>query len=59
MLCNRPAEFGQPKVERSGNIPFNSRVAPGDPLGWGPTQKLPARKNKKKIDPNGALMKHR
>ena len=41
MLCNRPNEMGQQrKPERSGPEPFNSRVFPGEPLGWNPTIKL-------------------
>ena len=49
MLCNRPNEFGlQRKPERSGNLPFNSRVNQMEPLGWNPTQKLLPRSKKKK-----------
>jgi len=59
MLCNRPTESGQPKVASSGVQPFKSVVTKGDPLGWGPTQKLKPRNTKKKIDPNGALAKHK
>jgi hypothetical protein len=41
MLCNRPNELGQQrKPERGGQIPFNSRVYPEEPLGWNPTKKL-------------------
>jgi len=38
MLCNRPNEFGQQKKpDRSGNVPFNSRVNIVEPIGWNPT----------------------
>jgi len=41
MLCNRPNEFGQQRAaERTGNMPFNSRVDPKVPSGWNPTPKL-------------------
>ena len=44
MLCNRPNEFGQQRQpERSGNLPFNSRVDPKIPIGWNPTLKLQPR----------------
>jgi hypothetical protein len=37
MLCNRPNEFGNArKADRSGNLPFNSRVNPAEPVGWNP-----------------------
>ena len=37
MLCNRPNEFGNArKADRSGNLPFNSRVNPLEPVGWNP-----------------------
>ena len=49
MLCNRPNEFGQQKrPERTGQEPFNSRVTPGEPLGWNPAAKLLPRQTKKK-----------
>ena len=49
MLCNRPNEFGKKVPERSGDIPFNSRVDPKIPIGWNPTAKLlPRTTNKKK-----------
>jgi len=49
MLCNRPNEFGQArKAERTGALPFNSRVNPPEPVGWNPTQKLQAKGNRKK-----------
>jgi len=49
MLCNRPNEFGQQKrPERTGLEPFNSRVTPGEPLGWNPSMKLLPRQAKKK-----------
>ena len=49
MLCNRPNEFGQQKrPERTGLEPFNSRVTPGEPLGWNPSMKLLPRNTKKK-----------
>ena len=48
MLCNRPNEFGKKVPERSGNIPFNSRVNPLEPIGWNPTAKLQPRANKKR-----------
>lgn len=49
MLCNRPNEFGQQKrPERTGLEPFNSRVTPGEPLGWNPAAKLLPRQSKKK-----------
>jgi len=41
MLCNRPNEFGGPRApERTGQIPFNSRVDPKVPIGWNPAPKL-------------------
>ena len=41
MLCNRPNEFGGQRVaERTGNIPFNSRVDPKVPIGWNPPPRL-------------------
>ena len=49
MLCNRPNEFGQQrKPDRSGNLPFNSRVNPLEPVGWNPCAKLQPKVNKKK-----------
>ena len=49
MLCNRPNEFGlQRKPERSGNLPFNSRVNNPEPIGWNPTAKLLPKSSKKK-----------
>ena len=49
MLCNRPNEFGQQRrPERTGLEPFNSRVTPGEPLGWNPAAKLLPRQSKKK-----------
>ena len=49
MLCNRPNEFGlQRKPERSGNLPFNSRVNNPEPIGWNPTAKLLPKSTKKK-----------
>lgn len=62
MLCNRPNELGQQrKPDRQGgdNLPFNSRVVPEVPLGWNPTKKLFPKTNRKKIDPNSILVKHR
>jgi len=61
MLCNRPNELGQQrKPDRSGgDIPFNSRVMPDEPVGWNPTKKLFPKTSKKKIDPNNILIKHR
>ena len=60
MLCNRPNELGQQrKPDRNGNLPFNSRVMPEEPVGWNPTKKLLPKANKKRIDPNNALIKHR
>ena len=49
MLCNRPNELGQQrKPERSGLIPFNSRVTPGEQIGWNPVKKLQPKLNRKK-----------
>jgi hypothetical protein len=61
MLCNRPNELGQQrKPDRTGgSLPFNSRVMPGEPVGWNPTKKLLPTSNKKKADPNSILFKHR
>jgi len=60
MLCNRPNEFGQQKrPERTGLEPFNSRVTPGEPLGWNPAAKLLPRQSKKKADPNSILVRHK
>ena len=60
MLCNRPNELGQQrKPDRGGNLPFNSRVMPEEPVGWNPTKKLFAKANKKRMDPNSILLKHR
>lgn len=61
MLCNRPNEMGQQrKPDRTGQpLPFNSRVMPQEPVGWNPTKKLLPTSNKKKVDPNNILFKHR
>jgi len=60
MLCNRPNEFGQQKrPERTGLEPFNSRVTPGEPLGWNPSAKLLPRQTKKKSNPNSILLRHK
>ncbi len=60
MLCNRPNELGQQrKPDRSGNLPFNSRVTADEPMGWNPTKKILPRSTRKKIDPNNALLKHK
>lgn len=60
MLCNRPNELGQQRrPERTGAEPFNSRVDPKVPIGWNPTAKLLKRTNRKKLDPNSVLLKHR
>jgi len=60
MLCNRPNEFGQQrKADLQGNLPFNSRVNPAVPVGWNPTAKLLPKANRKKINPNNVLLKHR
>jgi len=60
MLCNRPNELGQQRrPERTGLEPFNTRVDPKLPLGWNPTVKLLPRTNKKKLNPNSVLIKHR
>eukprot|EP00350_Pseudokeronopsis_sp_OXSARD2_P008302 CAMPEP_0170557068 /NCGR_PEP_ID=MMETSP0211-20121228/19170_1 /TAXON_ID=311385 /ORGANISM="Pseudokeronopsis sp., Strain OXSARD2" /LENGTH=64 /DNA_ID=CAMNT_0010867769 /DNA_START=48 /DNA_END=242 /DNA_ORIENTATION=+ len=41
MLCNRPNDLGQQrKPERGGPLAFNSRVTPGEPMGWNPCKKL-------------------
>lgn len=49
MLCNRPNEFGlQKRPERTGLEPFNSRVQPGEPLGWNPTLKLLPKSKKRR-----------
>ena len=49
MLCNRPNELGQQrKPDRGGLLPFNSRVTPGEPVGWNPTKKLLPQPNRKK-----------
>ena len=41
MLCNRPNELGQQrKPDRGGMVPFNSRVTPGEPLGWNPSKRV-------------------
>lgn len=59
MLCNRPNEFGQHKrPDRSGNLPFNSRVNPAEPIGWNPTQKLLPKVTRKKPI-NDVLTRHR
>jgi hypothetical protein len=59
MLCNRPNELGQQRKPDRSNLPFNSRVMPGEPIGWNPTKKLFPKTSKKKIDPNNILFKHR
>ena len=61
MLCNRPNELGQArKPDRSGDVPFNSRVTHDEPIGWNPTKKiLPRAINRRRVDPNNALMKHK
>jgi hypothetical protein len=60
MLCNRPNELGQQrKPDRNGNIPFNSRVIHDEPVGWNPCKKVLAKGNRKKVDPNNALIKHK
>ena len=60
MLCNRPNEMGgQRATDSSGNQPFNSRVMHEEPLGWNPVKKLFPKINKRRIDPNNALTKHR
>ena len=49
MLCNRPNELGQQrKPERSGLIPFNSRVTPAEQVGWNPCKRLLPKANRKK-----------
>ena len=59
MLCNRPNEFGQQKrPDRTGNMPFNSRVHIKGPIGWNPTQKLLPKANRKKPT-NGVLLRHK
>lgn len=41
MLCNRPNEFGgQRNLDRTGAVPFNSRVDPKVPIGWNPPPRL-------------------
>ncbi len=32
---------------------------PEEPVGWNPTKKLLPKTNKKRIDPNNALLKHK
>ena len=61
MLCNRPNELGQQrKPDPSGaGLPFNSRVMPLEPVGWNPTKKLLPTSQKRKVDPNNILVKHR
>lgn len=60
MLCNRPNEMGlQRKADRGGNLPFNSRVTHEEPVGWNPCKKVFPRSNRKRIDPNNALLKHK
>jgi len=60
MLCNRPNEVGgQRRVDRGGNLPFNSRVYPLEPLGWNPTKKMEAMERRRRVDPNSILMKHK
>ena len=60
MLCNRPNEFGQQrKVDRNTVAPFNPRVGIHEPLGWNPTTKLVARKQKAKKPIHGVLLKHK
>jgi hypothetical protein len=34
-------------------------VTADEPVGWNPTKKVLARANKKKVDPNSALAKHK
>lgn len=60
MLCNRPADLGQPKVIDYGQEgkPFLSRVMPDEGMGWNPP-KRPMIKLQKKRDPNSALVKHK
>lgn len=49
MLCNRPNEFGGQRVpERSGEVPFKSRVESKEPLGWNPPPRLVAKAKKVK-----------
>ena len=60
MLCNRPTELGQQrKPERNGAVPFNSRVMPGEPVGWNPTKKFFPQATRKRMDPNNILLKHK
>ena len=41
MLCNRPNEFGgQRNLDRTGAVPFSSRVDPKVPMGWNPAPRL-------------------
>ena len=49
MLCNRPDAFGgQRKVDRTGALPFSSRVDPKVPIGWNPAPRLVAKVKKVK-----------
>ena len=65
MLCNRPNENGlQAKIDKGGLRPFNSRVNnvqlfKSDYPGWHPSNQLPPKQNKKKIDPNSILLRHK
>lgn len=61
MLCNRPNELGQQrKPDRAGgSLPFNSRVMPEEPVGWNPSKKIFPKGNRKKVDPNNILLKHK
>lgn len=60
MLCNRPADLGQPKQIDYGQEgkPFLSRVTADEGIGWNPARK-PIIKISKKRDPNSALVKHK
>lgn len=56
MLCNRPNEIGiQRKPDNGGNLPFNSRVNPHEPVGWNPVKKLLAKGMKRK----GKILKNK
>jgi len=60
MLCNRPPDYGiVKKQEPSGGYQFVNRVNPQVPLGWNPSMKKMARKNRKKFNPDGVLARHR
>lgn len=59
MLCNRPNEFGAiRKTDGDGSLPFNSRVNPGEQLGWNPCQK-PVVRGPRKKKTNAVLQRHR